>query len=162
MSANPSRLPLLEAEVTAIMRQLSGRDLGGADAQATFFDLGFDSLLMTQASQSLRQKFGVKLTFRQLMESLVTIRDVAAYLNEKLPADQFTGATPAPPIAHPRPANVPAKSVAPAAAPPAANGTGGDLLDRVVKQQLALMNQQLDLLRATGRDIPGRSRSFDK
>ena len=73
-----------------MIKNLSGRNLGPADAQATFFDLGFDSLLLTQASQALRQKFGVKLTFRQLMENLASISAVAEYLNKEIPADKFT------------------------------------------------------------------------
>ena len=87
MTAPSSRLPLIESEVRSVIKNLSGRELSAADAQATFFDLGFDSLLLTQASQALRQKFSVKITFRQLMESLVTIAAVASYLDERLPAD---------------------------------------------------------------------------
>src|ERR1700728_102037 len=100
MSAPSARLPFIGAEVAAVIKNLSGRDFSAADVKATFFDLGFDSLLLTQASQGLRQKFGVKLTFRQLMESLVTIASVAGYLDEQLPADKFTGA-PAPAPAKP-------------------------------------------------------------
>ena len=97
MSATSSRLPYIQSEVAAVIKNLSGRDLGAADAQATFFDLGFDSLLLTQASQSLRQKFGVKISFRQLLEDLVSIDAVSAYLDEKMPADKFNApASPAP------------------------------------------------------------------
>jgi natural product biosynthesis luciferase-like monooxygenase protein len=157
MSTPSSRFPFLESEVRAVIQNLSGRELSGADAQATFFDLGFDSLLLTQASQALRQKFGVKLTFRQLMENLVTIAAVAGYFDEQLPPDKFTGAAP-----------VAGKPAAPEAVQPASgskrtgtsstaiaarNETSGDLIDRVVKQQLVLMNQQLDLLRASGHEI---------
>lgn len=160
MSAPSARLPLIESEVRSVIKNLSGRDLGPADAQATFFDLGFDSLLLTQASQALRQKFGVKLTFRQLMESLVTIAAVAGYFDGQLPPDKFTGAAPAPekaPAPRAEPMAVPARSSSTIFAVPAnGNGSGGELIDRVVKQQLVLMNQQLDLLRASGQagDLP--------
>ena len=70
------------AAVRAVFESLSGRDLRAADSSANFFDLGFDSLLLTQASQSLRQKFGVKISFRELMESLVTLEAVAKYVDE--------------------------------------------------------------------------------
>jgi iturin family lipopeptide synthetase A len=152
MSASPSRRPFIEAEVNSVIRNLSGRELGPADAQATFFDLGFDSLLLTQASQALRQKFGVKLTFRQLMESLVTIAAVAGYLDEQLPPDQFTGALEKPVVARGSAPSIGAPAPR-AALPSSGNGDGGDLVDRVVKQQLVLMNQQLDLLRASGREV---------
>jgi iturin family lipopeptide synthetase A len=162
MSPSP-RLSHLESAVTAVMKHVSGRDLGAADASATFFDLGFDSLLLTQASQALRQKFGVKLTFRQLMENLVSVSAIAGYLDEQLPAGQFTGAP-----EKEAPA-VPAQPVAAAAKPErgsdkpgasaGANGAGDEFIDRVVKQQLALMNQQLDLLRANGHEVEGASAS---
>jgi iturin family lipopeptide synthetase A len=158
MSANPSRLPLIQAEVTTVIRNLSGRDLGAADLQTSFFDLGFDSLLLTQASQALRQKFGVKLTFRQLMESLVSIGAVADYLNQEVPEDKFIGAP------EPKAQSVTVDLRATESTKTTrttipqtssnGNGAGDEFVDRVVKQQLALMNQQLDLLRATGRDVP--------
>jgi acyl transferase domain-containing protein len=74
-----------EAAVRSIFADLSGRDLGAADATANFFDLGFDSLLLAQASQSLRQKFDVKVSFRQLMENLVTMEALSKYLEEQSP-----------------------------------------------------------------------------
>ena len=82
----------------SVIKNLSGRELGAGDSGVTFFDLGFDSLLLTQASQSLRQKFGVKITFRQLMENLVTIAAVSEYLDGQVPPDKFTeqAAPPAP------------------------------------------------------------------
>jgi acyl carrier protein len=59
MSASPTRRAELEQGVRAVIESVSGRSLADADAGATFFDLGFDSLLMTQVGQALRQKFGV-------------------------------------------------------------------------------------------------------
>ena len=158
MTAPNPRLPRIESEVRSVIKNLSGRELGPADAQATFFDLGFDSLLLTQASQALRQKFGVKVTFRQLMESLVTMAAVAGYLDEQLPPEKFTGA---PEEAKAPGGAIPAASThsrassvqAPPLSSSPANGNGGELIDRVVKQQLVLMNQQLDLLRASGHEM---------
>jgi iturin family lipopeptide synthetase A len=161
--SSSARLSYLESEVTAVMRNVSGRDLAVADVGATFFDLGFDSLLLTQASQALRQKFGVKLTFRKLMEGLASVSAIAGYLDGQLPADKFTGATAPEPD---KPAPVESRQPVPAAArpepkgdrpgiPAATNGAGDEFVDRVVKQQLALMNQQLDLLRANGREVDG-------
>jgi iturin family lipopeptide synthetase A len=155
MSEKSKRYPLIEAEVKAVLKNLSGRDLQGADASATFFDLGFDSLLLTQASQSLRQKFGVKISFRQLLENLVTIDAVSAYLDEQVPADKFAAPAPAPAMPVPRPAAkpVPATATEPVAAAPVDATTGG-VMDRVVKQQLQLMARQLELLRGTGGRVP--------
>ena len=144
MSEKSPRYPLIEGEVKSVLKNLSGRDLNSVDTSATFFDLGFDSLLLTQASQSFRQKFGVKISFRQLLEDLVTIDAISSYLDEKIPADKNIGAIPTAP--QPKPVSVP--KLAPAAAP--VDPAAGSTMDRVVKQQLQLMARQLELLRSGG------------
>ncbi len=150
MSTSP-RYGTIEAAVKSVIKKLSGRDLSAGDSGATFFDLGFDSLLLTQVSQSLRQTFGVKITFRQLMENLVTISAVSEYLDGQVPPDKFTEQAPAA-----APAAAPVQQYAAPSAPAAASvapvgADGTTFIDRVVKQQLVLMNQQIDLLRAHGR-----------
>ena len=152
--SNPSpRYPLIENEVIAVLKNLSGRDLAGIDTSASFFDLGFDSLLLTQASQSFRQKFGVKITFRQLLEELMSIAAVAGYLDEKMPADKF-----APVPAKVAPAPQPAAPVVAKAAPvdlsslselsAASSGSApSGAVERLVKMQLQIMAQQLEALR---------------
>jgi acyl carrier protein len=136
MSSRSARFHLLEKEVKDALEHLSGRDLKDIDTSATFFDLGFDSLLLTQASQSLRQKFGVKITFRQLLEDLVTIDDVAGYLDEHVPADQV-----ATPVASPKSTPALVSEV-----------VAGNAMDRIVQQQLQLMARQLELLQLAGKN----------
>jgi iturin family lipopeptide synthetase A len=158
-----TRYAAIEAEVKAILQYLSGHSLDKVDTSASFFDLGFDSLLLTQASQSFRQKFGVKVTFRQLMEELLSIDSVTAYLDEKVPLDKFTGATaatapaPAAPMKTAQPASV--ANPFPTSAPlsrldvSANNGDAAHLserADRLIKQQLQIMAEQLELLRSGG------------
>ncbi len=138
-----ARYAAIEAEVKSVFKNLSGRELGPADQTATFFDLGFDSLLLTQASQSLRQKFGVKITFRQLMENLVTIESVTKYMDEQVPADKFSA-----PVITAAPASVSASPQSPSTA--SDGGQRDDLIDRIMKRQFEVMNQQLDLLRVNG------------
>jgi natural product biosynthesis luciferase-like monooxygenase protein len=145
MSEKSSRYPLIEGEVKSVLKNLSGRDLNGIDTSATFFDLGFDSLLLTQASQSLRQKFGVKISFRQLLEDLVSIAAVSSYLDEKVPAGQMA----APAVARLAPQTKPVAAPKPIPVPEVAAAEGGTM-DRIVKQQLQLMARQLDLLRSGG------------
>jgi natural product biosynthesis luciferase-like monooxygenase protein len=162
MSEKSKRYPVIEGEVIAVLNHLSGRDLKGADSSASFFDLGFDSLLLTQASQSLRQKFGVKISFRQLLEDLVTIDALSSYLDNKVSADKF--AAPAPVAAQPvaKPAQqVSAPVATPAVAPvpqldlaASLDPAAGDVMNRVVRQQLQLMSRQLDLLRGAGLGAP--------
>lgn len=158
MSEKSPRYPLIEGEVKAVLKNLSGRDLDGIDASATFFDLGFDSLLLTQASQSLRQKFGVKISFRQLLEDLVSVAAVSSFLDEKIPADKMVAPASAPepkPVAAPKPVPVVAKTSVPEldAVTKLDPATGG-MMDRIVKQQLRLMARQLELLRGGNGAIP--------
>ena len=158
MRDKSARYPLIEGEVKSVLKNLSGRDLSGADSSATFFDLGFDSLLLTQASQSFRQKFGVKISFRQLLEDLVTIDAVSGYLDDKVPADKVIGpapaAAPAKPVVAPKPAPVVASI--PTSVPDVVESVSridpasGSTIDRIMRQQLQVMARQLELLRSGG------------
>ena len=69
------------------LREKSGFELSDIDADATFLDLGFDSLFLIQLSQTLRQRSGVKVTFRQLIEEVNTVDSLLSYLANQLPND---------------------------------------------------------------------------
>ena len=162
MSEKSTRYPLIEGEVKSVLKNLSGRDLNGIDTSATFFDLGFDSLLLTQASQSFRQKFGVKISFRQLLEDLVSIATVSGYLDQKLPPDQFAPAPAAARIVAPdavaqrlaTPSSRPPVSASIAASLTHGPGTPATSVERLVKSQLRIMAQQLEALRSGGGSLP--------
>ena len=51
------------------------------DVSASFLELGLDSLLLTQAAQLFQRKFGVRITFRQLMEDLSSLDALATHLD---------------------------------------------------------------------------------
>jgi amino acid adenylation domain-containing protein len=82
--------------VGEIFEDLSGSKLGGADRAATFLEMGFDSLFLTQVTQALEGKFGVKVTFRQLLGEQSTIESLAEYLDGKLPPEAFAEPAAAP------------------------------------------------------------------
>jgi acyl carrier protein len=46
------------------LHDLSGVPREQLDPAASFLDLGFDSLFLTQARQAFGREFGVKITFR--------------------------------------------------------------------------------------------------
>lgn len=75
----------LRNEVISILEELSGMAVDRAQG-ATFLEMGFDSLFLTQAAQSLESKYGVKIKFVQLLDDLGTIERLSAYLNSVLPA----------------------------------------------------------------------------
>ncbi len=73
----------MDRYIRAFQRQLA--DLSGNPAEdlapdCTFAELGFDSLFLTQLTQDIQRSFGVKVTFRQLSDSIPTIRGVAEYI----------------------------------------------------------------------------------
>jgi glutamate-1-semialdehyde aminotransferase/acyl carrier protein len=161
MSEKSIRYPVIEGEVKGVLKNLSGRDLTGIDTSATFFDLGFDSLLLTQAGTSFRQKFGVKITFRQLLDDLSSIAAVTSYLDEKMPGDKFA---PAPVAKAATSAPAAARSATPASRPvafpsmdtnlPVLSHGSGSSVERLVKMQLQIMAQQLEALRGGAAEVP--------
>ncbi|MES2695944.1 MAG: acyl carrier protein, partial [Verrucomicrobiota bacterium] len=53
------------ATLRQIFQNLSGIDLAAATEEETFYQFGFDSLFLTQASRAVSRQFGVEVTFRQ-------------------------------------------------------------------------------------------------
>lgn len=60
--------------------ELTGSDAAQIDPKATFFELGVDSLLLIQAAQLIERRFGVELSFRQLLEEYSTLEALASFL----------------------------------------------------------------------------------
>lgn len=69
------------ATLKALFQELSGVDLSDSPASASFLELGFDSLFLTQASRAVENRFGVAITFRQLLEEHSTLEKLAAKLD---------------------------------------------------------------------------------
>ena len=148
----PPRKDAIVGKIRLVLKNLSGQDQADADPQTTFLELGFDSLLLTQVAQALRKEFGVKVTFRQLLEDLSTMNALADFLDAQRPPEA--------------PAPLPPVAAAAAPAPPPVQGgpsptlgggvpaAGGTLLERVIQEQLRVMAQQLEAVRAAGA-VPG-------
>jgi len=54
---------------------------------STFLEMGFDSLFLVQASQVFHKIFGLKVTFRQLLEQFNTLEELAAHFDRQLPPE---------------------------------------------------------------------------
>lgn len=144
-AAPPSRREHLAQLVRTTLAELSGADLTTAPAEATFLELGLDSLLLTQAATQFQRKFGVPVSFRQLLESLSSVNLLAGYLDERLPADRFAPAAPTPipaPAAAPQWASAPAAAATPAQALPD--------IERLLEQQLRATTEMLQWIRGQG------------
>jgi amino acid adenylation domain-containing protein len=75
-----------------MLSDLSGVEPAEMDGGASFLELGFDSLLLTQATRELSERFGVTVTLRQLIDGFPTIDTLAAHIeahgNLAAPADR--------------------------------------------------------------------------
>src|SRR5271168_33754 len=77
----PERKLRLQPIIAEVFRALSGIEIAADQMDHQFLELGLDSLFLTQATKGLQKKFGVKLTFRQIMEQYTTIASLATYLD---------------------------------------------------------------------------------
>ncbi|NML64816.1 amino acid adenylation domain-containing protein [Hymenobacter sp. RP-2-7] len=130
-----------------IIEEASGIELDNVAPEASFLEIGLDSLLLTQVATTLKKEFSLPLTFRQLNEEYGTLASLGSYLGQHLPADVVAAPPPRPLVAAPA---APAASLAPpaplpmAAPSPVAAGQGAML--GLVAQQLQLLAQQVSLL----------------
>lgn len=88
--ARSQRTDILQEELRELFEETSGMDLSAATATTTFFEMGLDSLFLTQAGATVKRKFSVKVSFRQLQEDFPTLGLLAAHLDQVLPAEPDT------------------------------------------------------------------------
>ena len=138
-------------ELRELFQRYSGDDYSAADPNESFMDIGFDSLLITQASLGVKKRFGLKVTFRQMVDGLSTFEKLAGFLDEKLPSDAF-----APPAAPPvKTVSALVNPALEASSVPQRNAQQSNslspnregLLESVIQQQMTIMTEQLNLLR---------------
>ena len=165
-----SRIPNITASLYNVFEECSGFELNEFDGDTTFFEMGLDSLVLTQTAVALKKEMGVEVTFRQLLEETTTVDLLSEWLDENLPADKFAAAAPAPvepapvgpePVAPPVPVAVapaavdaapaPVQAVQPAAAVPVpamptTASVAGSVAQHIVQEQLRIMAAQLSLL----------------
>ena len=125
-----------------LLHAQSGVPLESIAPDATFLDMGFDSLFLTQASQAIGRKFGVKVTFRTLLEDAPTPASLANLLDQKMPPDLVPTVI------------APALPTLPATASLAAVSASGSSLEQIINSQLQLMQSQLEMLRGGSPTVP--------
>ena len=169
-AAATMRKAALLQKLKAILEDASGIEMAGVAPHQSFLEIGLDSLLLTQVAITLKNEFGVPVTFRQLNEKYATLEQLTAFLDQQLPAEAF--AAPAPPPAATVPAApaaaAPVVLAAPAALVPAAlapvapvflpaslPAAGANPALGLLAQQLHLIAQQVALLQgATALPVP--------
>ncbi|KAG9556442.1 hypothetical protein KCV01_g22086, partial [Aureobasidium melanogenum] len=116
----------LVGELVALFEDVSGNDLAGASASASFVELGLDSLALTQVALQLQKTYGLKIAFRELMDGCGSFDALAGHIDRLLPAEQVA----------------PAVVAKPATVVPPASG----LVQDVIAEQMRIMQAQLALL----------------
>ena len=84
-SNGQSRRSSTEDVLVTILHDLSGIAPERLRKSATFLELGFDSLFLTQVARAIHSECGVPITFRQLVEELNSITVLSSYIASKLP-----------------------------------------------------------------------------
>ncbi|MGM0767462.1 MAG: amino acid adenylation domain-containing protein [Pseudomonadota bacterium] len=152
--AGPAMKDAIMEQLRKLFTDISGIDLGQADGDASFFELGLDSLLLTQSTLKLKKKFKVNITFRQLLNDCGNLNKLTEYLiregvvaegtGSPQPAvappvaNASTGANQSPATGHGMPVN--------STAMPQASGD----IQSLLQQQMQLMQGQLALLSSLG------------
>ncbi len=152
------RKDLLLEKIKNIFHDLSGIAVEQMDIYASFLELGFDSLFLTQATSKIKKAFKIKLSFRQLFEEAPNIETLAKYVDNQLAPDALKAelaernTTQNPPA---KATNLPQnnlESVSTVIASnfPAVNPLPSNVvtsgIESLLQQQLNLMQQQLNLL----------------
>ena len=78
---------LISSMVSDIFADLSGVQMQPSDASSTFLEMGFDSLFLTQVAQALHSKFGLKITFRQLLGDQSSLTSLSEFIDSQLPVE---------------------------------------------------------------------------
>ena len=165
---SPRLIRLLDA-VRATLEEASGIEVGDADYETSFLDLGLDSLFLTQVALSIQRQFETKMSFRQLIEDYRSVQELSEYLDATLPRNPADDAPAAPAATAPQNPPVlpttpvplqtgvaPAQPIqfqayAPVPMAPQLTQFGGSLpvgdqLEGIIAQQLRIMEQQISLL----------------
>lgn len=155
-SVGPSRINTIRKELRGLIYDLSGLELTENEDNTSFLDLGLDSIFMTQIVGEIQKKFGVKIKFRLLFEEYSDIGKLAGKLDSEMPEgkmqpvglieNQTESITSTLYTSEEKPSTDQKEffqlTTEALISQESANG-----IERVIAQQLSIMQQQLDTLR---------------
>src|SRR4029078_12297960 len=72
----------------------SGVEIARIDSSASFLEMGFDSLFLTQFTAAVQKKFAVKTTFRELLGEQSSLDALTIYIDSKITPEAFAAAIP--------------------------------------------------------------------
>ncbi len=144
--APAARQPRLKDELSAMLADMSGEDIGPGEYDVTFVELGFDSLFLGQVSQEIGKTYGVQIGFRKMLADISSISALAAHLDAEMPEEVAPAPQPTPVAAPAAPQATPV-TVTPAALPTAQAADG--LIQAQLQTMQAIFAQQLQALGQT-------------
>ncbi|MEL6104639.1 MAG: aminotransferase class III-fold pyridoxal phosphate-dependent enzyme [Planctomycetota bacterium] len=152
-----NRIHAIIESVQTVFENTSGFDLVDFDGDTTFFEMGLDSLVLTQTAAALQKEMGVDVTFRQLLEETATVETLAQWFDERLPADKFATTADRSLNTEPDDAEFAAESITPTEHPtpvsgdtppgtfPTPDAGAHSIVQLQLQAQLQLMQQQLQV-----------------
>lgn len=150
------RRSMIESELRQVLAGVAGLSPAEIDGQASLLEQGLDSLSLTQAALEISRVFDCRVALRELLGPLDRLGALVDHLDARVAPDRFRPATvdaaPETVAQTPQPADVQeaaSSEAVPAAPVPTlpAVATSADVT-RLIEQQMALMAQQLELLRS--------------
>ncbi len=168
---NDGKLTALKDQLSDLFERSSGIPVSEFEEETTFMEMGMDSLFLTQISLQIKKELKISVTFRQLVEELTTINQLAGFLlkknfssspepkrfsPEKDPEENplespdevsLPSITPEP-IPRPRPSPMPSTPEVPnrEVINPVGALESREEIKSIIQRQLDLMNLQLSLL----------------
>jgi amino acid adenylation domain-containing protein len=158
-----SRVDRVLSDLKNVFARIAGITADQVEIDVTLLELGVDSLTMIQATQTIQRTLGVKIPFRVLVEDNPNLKELAAYVESQLPAEE-----PQPEVAaevsnfsssgvvnmnseHPS-VELTIHEVAKSLSSQSSNGqkesaAPNTALSQIIAQQLGIMAEQLQLLR---------------
>ncbi|MEM6472034.1 MAG: amino acid adenylation domain-containing protein, partial [Planctomycetota bacterium] len=147
-----SRVPAIIKCVQSVFENTSGFDLSEFDNDTTFFEMGLDSLVLTQTASAFKKELDVEVSFRQLLEETTTVGELGKWLDECLPREKFSSPAASQvddDCGRPEHPSQTAETVAGKSAPnnfASSRTTAESVIQMQLQAQLQLMQQQLRAL----------------
>ena len=151
-AASASQSAGLLKRLQSLFSELSGIAASEMDDAAPFLELGLDSLLLTQASAAIQKQFGIKVTFRQLLEELSNLQALAGYLTPLLPSQEASPDETR--VIQEQATQLTSLSGNGADETPIVHQAAPNIVQQIIGRQLDLMSKQLDMLQTARGEQP--------
>ncbi|MEM7587997.1 MAG: aminotransferase class III-fold pyridoxal phosphate-dependent enzyme, partial [Acidobacteriota bacterium] len=87
-----SRRDRLGTALSDLYLNITGNELASTATESSFLELGMDSLSLMQLSQGVKERFGVDIAFRRLLEEVESPGDLLSFLEEHCSLPDFEDA----------------------------------------------------------------------